>query len=227
MLRFFLLIIAGLGLGLVFALGEGLRRRVSRTVRTIRLAVSAALAIGGAAATASGLANGSWLSLLAGAILLFVSLRIAWPLLKRRAQPAEDHEHVPLTRPAPDPRWSRFESGLDWGLRQEARRSRAAIEGFVAERESPSLTAEHRSLLVSFDKRVPELIDTCLDRCRNADRKEQQRYRAETLDRLVQIGNEAERARREIREADDQRLKVLHRYFDDVTATGNEDRDSR
>jgi hypothetical protein len=222
MLRFLLLIIVGLGLGLLYALGEALRRRVVRTVQAIRLALAGALAIGGVAAAASGLANGALWVTIAGAVLLLVAFRIAWPLVKRRSRPSGDFEHVPLTGPAPDPRWSRFESGLDWGSRQQARRSRTAIEGFVAERESPSLTHEHRSLLLSFDKRVPELIDACLERCRNADRSEQRRYMAETLERLVQIGNEAERARLEIREADDQRLKVLHRYFDGLARDSDE-----
>jgi hypothetical protein len=222
MLRILLLILVSLGLGLLYALGEAMRSRVTRTLQAIRLAVAGALAIGGVAAAASGLANGALWVTIAGTVLLLIALRIAWPILKRRVRPSGELEHVPLTGRTPDPRWSRFESGLDWGSRQQARRSRSAIEGFVAERESPSLTHEHRSLLLSFDRRVPELIDACLERCRNADRSEQRRYMAETLDRLVQIGNEAERARLEIREADDQRLKVLHRYFDGIASDSDE-----
>jgi hypothetical protein len=45
----------------------------------------------------------------------------------------------------------------------------------------------------------------------------------ETLDRLVHLASEAERARREVRAADDQRLDVLHRYFDDVAGKDGKD----
>jgi hypothetical protein len=66
----------------------------------------------------------------------------------------------------------------------------------------------------------------CIERCRNASPAERERYLDETLDKLVQIGGEAERARREVREADDRKLQVLHRYFDGV-AGSSEDRPPR
>jgi len=124
--------------------------------------------------------------------------------------------HIPLTRCVPHSDWHRFEAQLDWVARHQARKSRAAIDRFVAERNSPSLTHEHRSLLLSCEKRVPELIETCLERCGNASPQERDHYIDETLDTLNQIGAEAERARREVRDADDRRLEMLHRYFDGV-----------
>jgi hypothetical protein len=77
-------------------------------------------------------------------------------------------------------------------------------------------------LLVACEKRVPELIETCVERCRNASPRERDRYIDETLARLAQLSAEAEAARRQVREADDRRLQVLHRYFDDVAPGGND-----
>jgi hypothetical protein len=67
---------------------------------------------------------------------------------------------------------------------------------------------------------VPELIETCLQRCANAGRDERDRYIDDTLDTLARLGEEAEQARREVREADDRRLETLHRYFDGVSGAG-------
>lgn len=215
MLRFLLLLAAGLALGTLFALANAMRRPLARLTRSVLRGLVAVLVTAGLAIGVTGLVNEAWWAAILGGGLLVVALRLAWALRRpRRSKPADDIEHVPLTRPEADSHWKRFDAALDWMARKQARRSRRAIEGFVAERDSPSLTNEHRSLLLSFEKRVPELIDTCLDRCRNASPEERERYMDETLDRLVQIGGEAERARREVRKADDQRLQVLHRYFD-------------
>lgn len=224
MLRFLLLLAAGLALGTLFALANAMRRPLARLTRAVLGGLVAVLVTGGLAIGVTGLVSEAWWAAILGGGLLVVALRLAWALRRpRRGKPVDESEHVPLTRPEADSHWKRFDAALDWMARKQARRSRRAIEGFVAERDSPSLTQEHRSLLLSFEKRVPELIETCLDRCRNASPQERERYMDETLDRLVQIGGEAERARREVRKADDQRLQVLHRYFDGVVG----DRDER
>lgn len=176
--------------------------------------VTIGLAIGVAAIT-----NETWWAAIIGGAILLAAGRLGWALRRPRRRASEEPSHVPLTAALPDSHWRRFEAELDWVSRQEVRRSRTAIAGFVAERQSPSLTHEHRSLLLSCEKRVPELIDACIDRCRNATGRERDRYIDSTLATLSQIGAEAERARVEIRAADDQRLQVLHRYFEGVAGS--------
>ena len=219
MLRFLLLLGLSVGVGFLFAAADRARRPLARIVRALVLGTAALLAIGGLAVAATGVAGESWWVAIIGGGMVAVAIRLAWAMRRRRGpRIAADGEpaHVPLTRPLHDPRWQRFEAGLDWISRKQARQARAAIDGFLAERDSPSLTVEHRTLLLSCEKRVPELIDICLERCRNARPEERGRYVDETLDTLVQLGAEARRARREVREADDRRLQVLHRYFDGV-----------
>jgi hypothetical protein len=72
--------------------------------------------------------------------------------------------------------------------------------------------------MISCERRVPELIDTCLDRCRSARPDERCDYAAPTLERLVRLGEEADAARRQIRSRGDQRLTTMHNYFDTVAA---------
>jgi len=217
------LIVASILFGLMFALAAAVRRPLVRVVRAVLLGFAVLIGVTGLAAAAAGLAGEAWWAVAIGAMLVLLAVWVGRPLVRRRRPKHNvELEHVPLTRTAPDSRWAGFESSLDWVSRQQARQSRAAIERFLAERDSQSVTTEHRALLLSCEKRVTELLDACLDRCRNARRQERERYMDETLDRLVQIAGEAERARLEIREADDQRLRVLHRYFDDVA--GEKDR---
>ena len=218
MLRFLLLFTASLGITMVLAFAAVVRRPLVRLVRAVLLGLTAVLGVSALALIGAGLSNDNWLATAAGAAMALLTARVGWPLLRRRRPPhVHALEHVPLTRAEPDGRWRKLETELDWVSRQQARQSRTAIDRFLAERESQSLTHEHRALLLSCEKRVPELIDTCLDRCRNASRQERERYLDETLDRLVQIAGEAERARLEVRQADDRRLQTLHRYFDDVS----------
>lgn len=117
----------------------------------------------------------------------------------------------------PDPRWARLSGHLDRRQREQARIARERIAAFLAERQSAALTPEEAQLMISCEKRVPELIDTCLERCRTARPDERCNYADPTLERLVRIGEEAESARRAIRERDDGRLVTMHRYFDHVT----------
>lgn len=224
MLRFLLLLTLSVGFTMLVAFAAVVRRPLVRLVRAVLLGLAGVLAVTAVALIGAGISNDSWWATILGTVIMLLAAGAGWPLLRRR-RPRHDREleHVPLTRVAPDARWRRLEAGLDWVSRQQARQSRAAIERFLAERDSQSLTHEHRALLLSCEKRVPELIDTCLDRCRNANRPERERYLDQTLDRLVQLAGEAERARQEVREADDQRLRTLHRYFDGV-AGSSEDR---
>lgn len=222
MLRFLFLVAAGTVVALTLAAANAVRRPLVRFVRALLVGLTAMLGIAALAIGAAGLQSDAWWAVAAGAGMLAVALRIGWrlrrpSLMRQTAQ----IPHVPLTQAPSDGRWGRFEAKLDWVSRQQARRSRALIDAFLAERNSPSLSNEHRSLLLSCDKRVPELIDACLERCRNGSRQERMGYVDETLGRIIQIGMEAEQARREIRQADDQRLQVLHRYFD--TVTGNDE----
>ncbi|GAA4008050.1 hypothetical protein GCM10022280_00900 [Sphingomonas swuensis] len=116
----------------------------------------------------------------------------------------------------PDPRWSRLSALLDRRQREQARVARERIRAFLAERNSAALTPHEAQLMISCEKRVPELLDTCLERCRTARTDERCDYAAPTLERLVRIGEEAEAARRAIRERDDQQLTTMHHYFDAV-----------
>jgi hypothetical protein len=116
----------------------------------------------------------------------------------------------------PDGRWARLAGHLDRRQREQARVARERIRALLAERGSAALTPEEAQLMISCEKRVPELIDTCLERCRSARPDERCDYAAPTLERLVRLGEEAEAARAAIRARDDQRLTTMHHYFDAV-----------
>lgn len=223
MWRVGLAFIAMLALGSLTVMAMTVWRPLARVVRAMLLALVAMLGIGGLSLLSVGVTEDSWWAGILGGGIVLVALRVAWGLRRRTARRSAVEPHVVPRVASRDEPWERFEARLDWVGRQQSRRSRKAIAGFLAERESASLTSDQRSLLLSCEKRVPELIHTCLDRCRNASARERDRYMDETLARLDQIGAEAERARREVREADDRRLHVLHRYFDGV-APGPDDR---
>lgn len=213
-------------LGVLFVLGDTVRRPLVRLVRAVLLGIVIVLGLIGLGVGISGIEDGSWALGAVGGAILLLSIRFGWALRRGGRQRRHWNEipppdHIPLTRADPDSPWERFEAGLDWVARKQVRRSRAAIDGFIAEGASPSLNHDQRSLLLSCEKRVPELIATCVERCRNASPRERDAYIDETLARLNQIGDEAEQARRAVREADDQRLSVLHRYFDDVAPGEN------
>ena len=222
MTRVVLAAFAALILGGLFVLADTVRKPLVRLIRAVLLALVTILGLIGLGVGVTGIEDGSWAIGIVGGAIALLALRFGWALSRggRRQRrhwpqtPAPDH--VPLTRAEPDSPWERFEAGLDWVARKQVRRSRAAIDGFIAEGSSPSLTHDQRGLLLSCEKRVPELVETCVERCRNASPRERDRYIDETLARLAQIGDEAEQARRAVREADDRRLQVLHRYFDDV-----------
>lgn len=118
----------------------------------------------------------------------------------------------------PDPRWVRLSALLDRSQREQARVARERIRAFLGESQSASLGPHETQLLISCEKRVPELIDACLERCRTARPGERCDYATGTLERLVRIGEEAEEARQAIRARDDGRLLTMHRYFDTVAA---------
>jgi hypothetical protein len=125
---------------------------------------------------------------------------------------------MPNLSALPDPRWARFAALLDRSQREQARVARERIRAFVGEGRSAALGGHEAQLLISCEKRVPELLDTCLERCRAARPGERCDYAAATLDRLVRIGEEAEDARRTIRQRDDARLLTMQTYFDTVVS---------
>jgi hypothetical protein len=125
---------------------------------------------------------------------------------------------MPNVSALPDPRWAKLSMLLDRGQREQARVARERIRAFLGESRSASLNPHEAQLLISCEKRVPELIDTCLERCRRARPGERCDYAAGTLERLVRIGEEAEEARQAIRARDDGRLLTMQTYFDHVTS---------
>lgn len=214
MWRVALAFIAAIGLGSLFVLATAFGQ-AARAVRGLLIGLTMLVMLAGLVIGAAGVAEEAWWAAVLGGGIVLAALRFRWTMRRRRPLAAKPVQ-APIGAPKPEDPWQCFEAVLDWVGRQQARRSRKAIAGFVAERDSPSLTHDHRALLLSCEIRVPELIRACLERCRNAAPRERDRYMDETLARLEQIGAEAERARREVREADDRRLQVLHRYFDGV-----------
>lgn len=125
---------------------------------------------------------------------------------------------LPNLSALPDPRWAKLSMLLDRGQREQARVARERIRAFLGESRSASLGPHEAQLLISCEKRVPELIDACLERCRGARPGERCDYAGGTLDRLVKIGEEAEEARQAIRARDDGRLLTMQTYFDTVVS---------
>jgi len=217
MLRILAALIGSLAFALLIALGEHLHGPLTRLYRGLLTAAVVLLTVIGLMVGSAGLANEAWWAAILGGLFLLFAARLGWKLRRwsrERNEALRRGPGVPSTNLLPDLRWRKLEKVLTWPERQRARLARESIQGFLAERQSSSLTHEHQSLLVSLERRVPELIDTCLDRCQRARSDERRTYVNETLERLAQIGAEAEQARAEVRAADDQRLEVLHRYFD-------------
>ena len=152
-------------------------------------------------------------------LLVWIGFRLARRMLRRLPGIALGFaQGMPGFGAIPDPRWARLSSLLDRRQREAARLARERIAALLAERQSAALTPDEAQLMISCEKRVPELIDTCLERCRTARPNERCDYAAPTLERLVRIGEEAEATRQRIRARDDGRLTTMHHYFDAVTA---------
>lgn len=221
MIRFLFALVATLGVATVIAVVQRVGPALGRVWRAILIGLAALLALVGLALGIAGVENDALWAAIPGVVLMLLALRLGW---SARRQPSSGaftgaigRSGLPSTADIADPHWKRFEKQLGSSDRNRAQRARLAISGFLAERGSPALTAEHQSLMVSLEKRVPELLDTCVERCRRARHGERGQYLNGTLERLEQIGAEAERARLAVREADDRRLDTLHRYFDQVT----------
>ena len=153
-------------------------------------------------------------------LTVWVGFRLARRVMRTaRGFAAGFTQGVPGLSALPDPRWARLAALLDRRQREQARLARERIAALLAERQSAALTPEEAQLMISCEKRVPELIDTCLDRCRSARPNERCDYAAPTLERLVRIGEEAEAARAAIRARDDGRLLTMHTYFDTVAGS--------
>lgn len=125
---------------------------------------------------------------------------------------------MPNLSAIPDPRWAMLSALLDRSQREQARIARERIRAFLGESQSVPLDPHQQQLRISCEKRVPELIDTCLERCRRARPGERCTYTDPTLERLVRIGEEAEAARATLREQGDGRLLTMHTYFDNVVS---------
>ena len=150
-------------------------------------------------------------------VMVWLGVRLARKVMRRvRGLAAAFQAGMPGVAAMPDPRWLRLATHLDRRQREQSRTARERISLLLAERGSAALTPEEAQLMISCEKRVPELIDACLDRCRSAQPGERCSYAGETLERLVRIGEEAEAVRHSIRARDDGRLLTMHRYFDNV-----------
>lgn len=148
---------------------------------------------------------------------LWLGIRLARKVMRGvRGFAAGLQQALPNAAVVADPRWMRLSALLDRSGREQARVARERIGALLAERQSAALTPDEAQLIISCERRVPELIDTCLERCRSARPGERCDYAGETLQRLVRIGEEAEAARQAIRARDDGRLLTMHRYFDNV-----------
>jgi hypothetical protein len=153
------------------------------------------------------------------AIMIWLGIKLARKAVRTvRGMAANFGPAMPGLSALPDPRWARLTMLLDRHQREQARIARERIRAFVGESQSGSLDPHHNQLLISCEKRVPELIDTCLERCRSARPGERCDYAVSTLERLVRIGEEAEEARRSIRAVDDGRLLTMQTYFDTVVS---------
>lgn len=156
--------------------------------------------------------------LLFTALMVWMAIRVARKMMRTaRGFAASFTQGLPGFSAIPDPRWARLASHLDRRQREQARLARERIAALLAEGQSAALTPEEAQLMISCERRVPELIDTCLDRCRSARPNERCDYAAPTLKRLVRMGEEAEAVRAAIRARDDGQLATMHRYFDAVT----------
>lgn len=151
---------------------------------------------------------------------VWLGIRLARKVVRGvRGFAAGIQQGIPGTPAFADPRWLRLSALLDRRQREQARVARERIGALLAERQSAAQTPEEAQLMISCERRVPELIDACLDRCRSARPGERCDYAGETLERLVRIGEEADAARQSIRARDDGRLLTMQRYFDNVVGS--------
>ena len=208
-----------MGFGLVLAFGARAIGPVGRVVRAVVMAMVGLMLLVGLTLGGLGLAEDvDWLAVIGAAVIAMAAFAgFVFHRTNRRLTALVASAGVPHVKLVADPRWTGLSRELGWKEREQANLARARIQAFLAERDSASLSPEQRQLMISCERRVPELLDTCLERCRRAAPAERRAYVDETLARLSQLGDEADEARRSVRAADDQRLTALHNYFDGVT----------
>jgi hypothetical protein len=183
------------------------------------IALALLLFLGGMLAV-FGYENGAWSVAAAGVIVAFFAFKLILKLFTTRAggyaTKAPDIA-APLPTETTQDQWPAFVAKLRWGQRRRAEAVKRSLDAFLAEQDSASISDDHRALLITVNRRVPELLGECLSRCSRATPEEQRNYLERSLASLEKIAGQAEVARREIRQADDRELDVLHRYFDEVS----------
>ncbi len=165
--------------------------------------------------------EGAWLPAAVSTLASWIAYRLLRRLLAapaRARSEAIDHDLAPPPTNANEVMlWKEFAGRLRWHQRHRVASVRTSIQAFNIERASPSFSADHHSLAVTLDRRVPELLTECLRRCRDATTDERRIYCEKTLEALEKIAVKANAARTELREADDHELDVLHHYFAQVS----------
>ena len=208
-------------LAVVGAVFQLLWRLLRPALRILGLAGLGLLMIGGFGAGVIAIQEGAWLPAASSALASWVAYRLLRRLLATPAQArseAADHDLVRLpTNVEEEALWKEFAGRLRWHQRHRVASIRSSIQAFNLERESPSFSAEHHSLAVTLDRRVPELLTECLRRCGDATARERRLYCEKVLETLEKVAAKADAERTELREADDRELEVLHHYFAQVT----------
>lgn len=207
-------------IALVMSILQKVWRLVANLLRFLCAVALIVLAATGALLVSFGIQEGVWSGVGLGGLIVIVSVKMflrlvrSWSLRRERS-----HIRIPSPQASDTGRegWSQFTSRLRWSQRRRAVAAESTIGAFLAEKVSIALSADHRSLIVSLERRVPELIAECIGRCERATASERREYLARALATVEQLAAEAERARREIRAADDHELNVLHRYFGQVS----------
>lgn len=117
--------------------------------------------------------------------------------------------------------WLELSQHMSWSQRRRSTESRQRIDAFLVEQESPSLSLDHRQLVVTLKDRLPQLTEECLARCRQATSAERREYLDRLCTTLNSLAQAAEVARRNIRAEDDRKLESLHGYFANVSESSS------
>ena len=218
-------------LGLLAKMVERLWRLLARLIGAVLLLASMGVVAGASVIASRLLQEEDWAGLAVVLAVACASVWFAW-ILFRRLRRLRDPNRPHLSGRGPDriapvaaapPLPSRIEGSQDrdrllalmkWGERRRARQAWAKLDALLMERDSASLTSDHRALILSLEKRIPELTQETLRRCEQALAAERRAYMAKMLATLEGLAADAASARAAIRAADDFELETLHRYFE-------------